>query len=271
MNKAVQPTILFINTSFDFSATLKTVQLEITGGWSNDATVSFEIIGEPSGSYIIDNSFTYVNTGSYNIKATRDGGYNYFDISKSEIITIQPGQQLPYFDSIFSTVQLSLTYKEDSKEVDIKTYLNEIVTEYDISFSFLYDSNDGSIDSSGLFTYTDVSSYPITVTRHISNFADISGVRDLSITKAEQPDLRFTSTSFNYNRDTKSIDLTEFITGGWSNDADLSFSIEHNGSIHSVFTTTVANPTPYQYDDLSGDFVITVTRDGSQNLSLIHI
>ena len=259
ITKAVQPTISFINTSFDFSATLPTVQLEVSGGWSNDATVSFEIIGEPSGSYITDNSFNYVNIGSYNIKATRDGGYNYFDISKSETITIQPGEQELHFQSLFSEVQLPPTYKEDSKEVDIKTYLNDIVTEYDISFSF--SSEGGDIDSDGLFTYKDVSSYPITVTRHVANFADLSGVLDLSITKAEQPDLRFTSTSFNYNRDTKSIDLTKFITGGWSNDAVLSFSIVHNGSVQSVFTS----PTPYQYNDLSGHFNITVTRIGGQN------
>jgi hypothetical protein len=265
VNKAVQPTPLsFVNTSFDFSATLKTVELAVTGGWNPDATVSFEIIGEPSGSFITDNSFTYVNTGSYNIKATRDGGYNYFDISKSEIITIQPGQQELHFQSLFHTEQPSLEYNE-SNQVDIKTdYLNG-PGRPDFSFSFSYYSNDGFIDNSGLFTYTDVSSYPITVTRHVSNFADLSSVLNLSITKAVQPELRFTSTSFNYNRDTKSIDLTKFITGGWSNDADLSFSIEHNGSIHSVFTTTVANPTPYQYNDLSGHFDITVTRDGSQN------
>ena len=264
ITKAEQPQLQFTSTSFYYNGYTKSVNLAeyITGGWSNDATVSFEIIGEPSGSYITDNSFSYVNTGLYNIKATRHGGYNYFDINKSDTITIQPGQQELYFESIFSTEQDSLVYEADSKEIDITAYLNGFGIP---DFSFSFSSEGGVIDNDGLFIYTDVSSYPITITRHVSNFADFSDVLYITITKAEQPDLRFTSTSFNYNRDTKSIDLTEFITGGWSNDADLSFSIVHNGSIHSVFTTTIVSPTDYEYHDLSGHFNITVTRNGGQN------
>ena len=265
--KGTQPDFNFVQTEYDFSAVSKTVKLSVTGGWSDRADVSFEIMTGQNGSSIVDSSFTYVDTGTYTIKATRTGDYNYHDISLSAVITINQSEQSPFFGDILIDSPVNERFNADNKNVELNTFLKKSTHNYEYTY-LLNDSqqNAATVNKhNGLFTYKDVSDYDIIVTRTVNNFIDLSALFTVSIGKADQPPLMFKNTNFNYNRDTKSIQLRDYVIGGWSDEVDLSFIITKNGS------EMVNKKDNFCYGDSSGVFSVTVTREGGQNYFDISI
>ena len=240
-----------------------------------------------------DISFAYGNSGLYHITITRDGGYNFHDISFAEDISINRAIQSPlqYNDLSFTfraynsgdtTVDLSaLSLQQDSLTVGCEGNISYDVS--DVQFvPTTYTKSDVIIDdTTHILDYSFVGLYTIVATRDGStNYHDISASFDVSINKAYQSE--FYSVSFDSNSIPTDISYsntpsekhhTYTISGGWDATADVIFDISYtkriaeqpNPNTTYPYRETNTNGTfDFTYEN-TGTYSFSFTKDGSHN------
>ena len=238
-----------------------------------------------------DISFVYGNAGLYHITITRDGGYNFHDISFTEDISINRATQSPlqYNDISFTFRQ----YNEGDTTVDLSALAlqHDSLTAgcegnitYDVSQAIgtpngYSVSNSLITDSTHIFAYKYVGLYTIIATRDGStNYHDISASFDVSINKAYQSSFYdFTlepmiTTDISYNNNQANKKQTITTIGRWDSNAEVTIDISYtkrlpeqpDSSIYPINITNISGVFDFTYEN-TGTYTINITQDGSHN------
>ena len=286
-----------LDTSTIYHPSDKLIDFTVSGGWSQTADISCEIhythhtnttiSNDVVGITIIDPSyvnFNYTNAGLYYITVTRDGSWNYFDVSISQEFTVNRAVQELSFNDI------SFIYKYDNTlTYDLSQLLDYEETHCDGIIDYSVETHQPPVptnaiiqDNTSIFDYSYVSTYNILARKDGStNYYDISDIFIVEILKANQIShfQSFDFTSFerdiSYNPIDKDVSFT--VSGGFFT-GDISCQIKYNDN-SDVYTGNVPESSILikSLTDVSftyintGTYDITVTRDGSWNYTDVSI
>ena len=309
IHKAVQPSMEFIDiTDISYDYPSKTLSGTVSGGWSTVADMSYEITATYfdrnydehvifqtpvifTGTNVFD--LSYGNAGTYKIIATKDGSRNYVDASINIIVTVD--KNILAIGPDVSFVNIYFQYNDPFYNLNFDLSQTQFFGKHekitkDVSYNIQSQPNvpqNAEIDNNTDFSYQYVGQYIIMAGIFDDpNYQDISTTFIIDILKANQPTFSFYNTETDtvfalgtnseYTKESKNLSFT--VSGGWSQEADVSFIIEYEerierySSIMYPTSVTEINTVNFDYVDV-GDYDIIATRDGSWNfldISTVH-
>lgn len=229
--------------------------LDVSGGSDEADTVRYELVSG-SDAYIVDNKLLYTNVGTYTIKAIRDGGANYNDISFSFDIDISKASQDDYYPSF--QIQNAPSHSFDAIQPSLQLEVSGGYPDGDVSFSI----PGQSITDGNVWNYSQIGTYMVTATRSGEpNFFDTTVTKEIEVVEGNQAMFYFLNfDEYLYNPTNKSIPLKAL---GGSGDGDTSYSlVSGNDAVVTNDTLTYTN---------TGVYIVKASKAASTNFLLTEV
>jgi hypothetical protein len=234
--------------------------LDVSGGSDEAYTVRYELVSGSDAS-IVDNKLLYTNVGMYTIKAIRDGGANYNDISFSFDIDISNASQDVYYPSF--QILNAASHSFDAIQPSLQLEVSGGYPDGAVSFSIPGQSIHGqSITNGNVWNYSQTGTYTVTATRSGEpNFFDTTVTKDINVVKGDQAMFYFLNfDEYLYNPTNKSIPLKAL---GGSGDGDTSYSlVSGNAAVVTNDTLTYTN---------TGVYIVKASKAASANFLLTEV
>ena len=223
--------------------------LDVSGGSDEADTVRYELVSGSDAS-IVDNKLLYTNVGMYTIKAIRDGGANYNDISFSFDIDISKASQDVYYPSfqILNAASHSFDAIQPSLQLEVSGGYPDGVVSFSIPGQ--------SITNGNVWNYSQIGTYMVTATRTgAPNFFDTTVTKEFEVVKGDQAMFYFLNfDEYLYNPTNKSIPLKAL---GGSGNGDTSYSlVSGNDAVVANDTLTYTN---------TGVYIVKASKAASTN------